>query len=313
MNVRDSDAIELVVQGVVESETEAESLDLIEVKSPSISVSVSQIYADRDCQDSDLTSFILLPSVDTEDGALMILEDTSDHVIGVVTNMKEGVSGTSHQYTEAFSPLQTFVECPVCGVRTPNHRHYGALACHSCKAFFRRSVVSPSIKLQKCRTGKENCLIHGTRRNNCPYCRFKKCMTNGMDPDMIKRPNETKRVQILQCHKLILSQTSGVNLMTVPDQVVERLKENIANYAANVANKKDVLAIATIEHIFVSVKMMFLRYPELRLLNLDQPELSTSNIFLRVQEIMLEITVRFMKGCPFFQSLPWNCKAKLLR
>ena len=95
-------------------------------------------------------------------------------------------------------------------------------------------------------------------------------MTNGMDPDMIKRPNETKCVQILQCHKLILSQTSGVNLMTVPDQVVERLKENIANYAANVANKKDVLAIATIEHIFISVKMMFLRYPDLRLHNLDQ-------------------------------------------
>ena len=99
---------------------------------------------------------------------------------------------------------------------------------------------------------------------------------------------------------------------SVPDQVVERLKENIANYAANVANK-DVLAIATIEHIFVSVKMMFLRYPDLRLHNLDQQEVSTSNIFLRVQEIMLEITVRFMKGCPFFQSLPWNCKAKLLR
>ena len=134
-----------------------------------------------------------------------------------------------------------------------------------------------------------------------------------MDSGKIKRTNEVKYFQILQCHKLILSQTSGVNLMTVPDQVVERLKENIANYAANVANKKDVLAIATIEHIFVSVKMMFLRYPELRLLNLDQQEVSTSNIFLRVQEIMLEITVRFMKGCPFFQSLPWNCKAKLLR
>ena len=68
-----------------------------------------------------------------------------------------------------------------------------------------------------------------------------------MDPDMIKRPNEVKYFQILQCHKLILSQTSGVNLMTVPNHVVELIKESIANYKADVGINKDVLAITEIE------------------------------------------------------------------
>ena len=136
-----------------------------------------------------------------------------------------------------------------------------------------------------------------------------------MDPDMIKRPNEVKYFQILQCHKLILSQTSGVNLMTVPNQVVEFLKERIANYKADVGINKDVLAIAEIEHIFIRIKIMFLEDQKLCLNNFSHQELPLppSINFLRVQEIMLEFAVQFMKGCPFFQSLPWNCKANLLR
>ena len=129
MSVRDSDAMELVAHAVVESETEAESLDLIEVKSPSISVSVSQIYADRDCQDSDLTSFILLPSEDTDDGALIrYFEETSaaeDNVMEArnMTNMNEDVSGSesSHLYTaSSFSSPHTFNSSSPLSVSSPS-------------------------------------------------------------------------------------------------------------------------------------------------------------------------------------------------
>ena len=136
-----------------------------------------------------------------------------------------------------------------------------------------------------------------------------------MDPDMIKRPNEGKYFQILQCHKLILSQTSGVNLMTVPNHVLELIKESIANYKADVGINEDVLAIAEIGHIFIRIKIMFLEDQKLCLNDFGHQELPLppSINFLRVQEIMLEFAVQFMKGCPFFQSLPWNCKANLLR
>ena len=67
----------------------------------SISVSINQIDDDIDTQDklSDLTSFILLPSEDTDDGALIrYFEETSaaeDNVMEArnMTNMNEDVSG----------------------------------------------------------------------------------------------------------------------------------------------------------------------------------------------------------------------------
>ena len=77
------------------------ALDLIEADSLSISVSINQIDDDIDTQDklSDLTSFILLPSEDTDDGALIrYFEETSaaeDNVMEArnMTNMNEDVSG----------------------------------------------------------------------------------------------------------------------------------------------------------------------------------------------------------------------------
>ena len=34
------------------------------------------------------------------------------------------------------------VECQVCGDEANDHVHYGAIACYSCRAFFRRGVNS---------------------------------------------------------------------------------------------------------------------------------------------------------------------------
>ena len=91
-------------------------------------------------------------------------------------------SSTLFSSASSAAPSAGYVNCPICGEKTLNHCHYGGVACHSCKAFFRRTAVSPSIKSQKCRTGKKNCQLKKQRRNNCPYCRFQKCIFNGMNP-----------------------------------------------------------------------------------------------------------------------------------
>ena len=257
---------------------------------------------------------------------------------------------TSGQSDNTISGSVGHVDCPICEEKTVNHSHYGGVACHSCKAFFTRTAVSPSKKSQKCRTGKKNCQLKKERRNNCPYCRFKKCMKNGMDPSLIKiktgakvftsqfqeemeviaeddtpdTPQETevvpeiltlndKMFQILRYHRLILSQTAGVNLMTVPEQFVNLIESNIAMARENITTSKDVLVVAEIEHIFISVKSAFLGDSEVALYNFVQQEPPPSLLFLKVQELMLELTVRFMKGCPYFQSLSWDSKARLLR
>ena len=62
------------------------------------------------------------------------------------------------------------VECPVCGEVTTDVVHYGGLACTSCRAFFRRTVVVHQGPRRPCRW-QGSCQLRRQRRNNCPACR----------------------------------------------------------------------------------------------------------------------------------------------
>ena len=122
-----------------------------------------------------------------------------------------------------------------------------------------------------------------------------------------------KMFQILRYHKLILSQTAGVNLMTVPDEFVGLIERNISMSRSDSTTSKDVLVVAEIEHIFICAKSEFLGDSEVALYNFVQQKPPPSHLFVKVQELMLELCVRFLKGCPYFQSLTWDCKSRLLR
>ena len=69
------------------------------------------------------------------------------------------------------------VTCQVCGDVANDHIHYGAIACYSCRAFFRRGVKSnaPYFCSQK-----QSCSINKQSRKHCQYCRFQKCLSIGM-------------------------------------------------------------------------------------------------------------------------------------
>ncbi|CAI5454742.1 unnamed protein product [Caenorhabditis angaria] len=78
--------------------------------------------------------------------------------------------------------------CVVCGDKAIG-KHYGAVACNGCKGFFRRSVWQ---NLQyTCRFNKQ-CNIDKDHRNACRYCRFQKCLADGMKPEAIQ--NERDRI-----------------------------------------------------------------------------------------------------------------------
>lgn len=68
------------------------------------------------------------------------------------------------------------VNCAVCGDRATG-KHYGANSCDGCKGFFRRSVRKNHM--YSCRF-KKNCIVDKDKRNQCRYCRLKKCFRAGM-------------------------------------------------------------------------------------------------------------------------------------
>lgn len=92
--------------------------------------------------------------------------------------------------------------CSVCGDRA-NYCFYGALACDSCRSFFRRSVLKPRrnplciLSNSTCATStscsstsaenvKENsCVINVNTRRDCVKCRFEKCLKVGMKKNLV--------------------------------------------------------------------------------------------------------------------------------
>jgi hypothetical protein len=63
---------------------------------------------------------------------------------------------------------QTCEKCQVCGGVAGKHHAYGGKVCHSCRAFFRRSVQTKYYEIFAC-TENENCNINSRLKLNSSY------------------------------------------------------------------------------------------------------------------------------------------------
>ncbi|XP_026808643.1 hormone receptor 4 isoform X2 [Rhopalosiphum maidis] len=80
-----------------------------------------------------------------------------------------------HQMEEADEQEQPMV-CMICDDRATG-LHYGIITCEGCKGFFKRTVQNRRI--YTC-IAEGTCEITKAQRNRCQYCRFKKCIGQGM-------------------------------------------------------------------------------------------------------------------------------------
>uniref|UniRef100_A0A8B9T2H5 Hepatocyte nuclear factor 4 alpha n=1 Tax=Anas platyrhynchos TaxID=8839 RepID=A0A8B9T2H5_ANAPL len=78
--------------------------------------------------------------------------------------------------------------CAICGDRATG-KHYGASSCDGCKGFFRRSVRKNHM--YSCRFNRQ-CVVDKDKRNQCRYCRLKKCFRAGMKKEAVQ--NERDRI-----------------------------------------------------------------------------------------------------------------------
>ncbi|PAA51514.1 hypothetical protein BOX15_Mlig009098g1 [Macrostomum lignano] len=72
--------------------------------------------------------------------------------------------------------------CSVCGDFASGF-HYSALTCEACKSFFKRTVQD---KHEYTCSGNFDCAVSKSMRKSCQYCRFQKCLRNGMLPQDVR-------------------------------------------------------------------------------------------------------------------------------
>ncbi|XP_026124160.1 hepatic nuclear factor 4, beta isoform X4 [Carassius auratus] len=101
------------------------------------------------------------------------------------------------------APQQSVVNlCAICADRATG-KHYGASSCDGCKGFFRRSVRKNHA--YACRFSRQ-CVVDKDKRNQCRYCRLRKCFRAGMRKEAVQ--NERDRIS---CRR----EGQGVGTLTI--------------------------------------------------------------------------------------------------
>uniref|UniRef100_A0A7E4V214 Nuclear receptor domain-containing protein n=1 Tax=Panagrellus redivivus TaxID=6233 RepID=A0A7E4V214_PANRE len=67
--------------------------------------------------------------------------------------------------------------CAICGDKSSG-LHYGSFTCEGCKGFFKRTVQNKRVYM--CVSGNAKCPMTKELRNRCQYCRFQKCLQQGL-------------------------------------------------------------------------------------------------------------------------------------
>ncbi|XP_003729121.2 hepatocyte nuclear factor 4-gamma isoform X2 [Strongylocentrotus purpuratus] len=142
-------------------------------------------------------------------------------------------------------------QCSICGDRATG-KHYGAASCDGCKGFFRRSVrKNHQYTCRFCR----GCVVDKDKRNQCRYCRLKKCFRAGMKKEAVQ--NERDRISTRRPSYEDSLQNGGVSIpqLVNAEHMSRQVIPNPVNLPdGSIAGKK----IATMNDVCESMKQHLL-------------------------------------------------------
>lgn len=167
--------------------------------------------------------------------------------------------------------------CAICGDRATG-KHYGAASCDGCKGFFRRSVRKSHI--YTCRFNR-NCTVDKDKRNQCRYCRLRKCFRAGMKKEAVQ--NERDRISVRR---------------TSYDQ------ENTQNGS---------LSVGTLLNAEMLSRQVDIITPPLNMLDISTKKLALPDDVVESMKHQLLILVEWAKYIPCFCELPLDDQVALLR
>ncbi|XP_034241712.1 COUP transcription factor 2 isoform X1 [Thrips palmi] len=190
------------------------------------------------------------------------------------------------------------IECIVCGDKSSG-KHYGQFTCEGCKSFFKRSVRRNLT--YSCR-GNRNCPIDQHHRNQCQYCRLKKCLKMGMRKEVMKLPT--------------FSQNTAVQRGRVPPTQATGLT---GQYALSNGDAAAVAAAAGLNgHTYLSSYISLLLraepYPAARYGQCMQPNniMGIDNICELAARLLFS-AVEWARNIPYFPDLQVTDQVALLR
>uniref|UniRef100_A0A7M4EGD7 Hepatocyte nuclear factor 4-beta-like n=1 Tax=Crocodylus porosus TaxID=8502 RepID=A0A7M4EGD7_CROPO len=137
--------------------------------------------------------------------------------------------------------------CSICGDHATG-KHYGASSCDGCKGFFRRSVRKNHV--YSCRFNRQ-CVIDKDKRNQCRYCRLKKCFRAGMKKEAVQ--NERDRISIRRSSYEDNGSLS-ITVLTQAEAMAQQYSAPSPVHSADIAMKK----VATINDVCESMKQQLL-------------------------------------------------------
>ncbi|XP_044747612.1 hepatocyte nuclear factor 4-gamma isoform X5 [Coccinella septempunctata] len=179
-------------------------LDMSTASSPYSSSSPGDISVSDDGEIEGVDC-LLSSAIKWEDNIYRILVDSEMTMAG-------GSNPLSATISNAGSPPSASVlnqRCAICGDRATG-KHYGAASCDGCKGFFRRSVRKNH--LYTCRFSR-NCVVDKDKRNQCRYCRLRKCFKAGMKKEAVQ--NERDRISLRRPSYEENNQNNGLSVSSL--------------------------------------------------------------------------------------------------
>ncbi|KAJ1084150.1 hypothetical protein NDU88_004303 [Pleurodeles waltl] len=139
------------------------------------------------------------------------------------------------------------VLCAICGDRATG-KHYGAPSCDGCKGFFRRSVRKNHV--YTCRFSRQ-CVVDKDKRNQCRYCRLRKCFRSGMRKEAVQ--NERDRISIRR-NSYEDNGSLSISVLAQAEAMAHQYSSLSPLHGTEMATKK----IATISDVCESMKQQLL-------------------------------------------------------
>ncbi|KAM3877015.1 LOW QUALITY PROTEIN: hepatic nuclear factor 4, beta [Diretmus argenteus] len=139
------------------------------------------------------------------------------------------------------------IACSICADKATG-KHYGASSCDGCKGFFRRSVRNNHA--YTCRFSRQ-CVVDKDKRNQCRYCRLRKCFRAGMRKEAVQ--NERDHISSHRAKGQGVG-TLSISVLLQAEANVNQFPALVSPMSCDISTKK----IACVGDVFESMKQQLL-------------------------------------------------------